>query len=305
MPNTLAHFGGQGPLTRLTGVSVDTKWILLGCTLPDVPWIARRGIQMLAGGAVDPIGLRLYAIVQASLFFSVMLAGILALLAARPRPVFAVLALGSTLHLLLDAAQTKWGNGVHFFAPVSWTTVNFGWFWPEAPVTIGLAVAGLAYVGWEWKRRTKNRIPVSPDRVRGGAAIVLTILYLSLPPIFFPEVLSSGSHSLRALAEPGEQIGRSVALDRAGFRPAKAGTGGEGVLTVTGGALRAVGSLPEEAGKVSVRGVLLDGRTIRVTRHHAHSFPREAFSVVGLVLVAVVWFRDWSRTAPERDGDSR
>lgn len=302
MPNTLAHFGAQAPLARLTGVRVDAKWVLAGCVLPDVPWIARRAVAALAGGAVDPISLRLYAIVQASLVFSVVLAGALALLSARPRPVFAVLASGAVLHLLLDAAQTKWGNGVHLFAPASWQTTNFGWFWPESGVTAVLVLAGAAYLGWEWRwgpRGPDTRVPVVLHRTRAAAATLLAVAYLAAPPAFFGDVLASGSHSLDVLVDD-DRAGREVELDRVGFRPGDGDDGPTGTLRVTGGTLAATGRLPADAATVSVRGVLVDARTVRVMEHHVHrSTERDLASVLGLGLVAVVWVRDLARAGEE------
>lgn len=293
MPNTLAHFGGQGPLVRLLGVPVDAKWVLLGCVLPDVPWIARRGVMTLAGGAVDPIGLRLYAVVQASLVFSVLLAGAAALLSARPRPVFAVLALGALLHLLWDAAQTKWGNGVHLLAPVSWEAVNVGWFWPESWVTVVLTLAGVAYVGREWRRGEDERVRVSPSRMGMAGAVLLVALYLSTPPLFFRDVLDSGSHSLGVLAREGDRTGRRVELDRARFDPGRSGAGDAPTLVVTGGELEAAGRLPAEEGTVSIRGVFVGRRTVRVTDYHVHeSGLRDLASYVGLGLLAAVWLRE-------------
>lgn len=295
MPNTLAHFGAQGPLTRLTGVHVDAKWILLACVLPDLPWVARRGVAALAGGAVDPVGLRLYAIVQASLVFSLVLAGALALLSARPRTVFGVLAAGALLHLLLDALQTKWGNGVHLLAPASWQTVNFGLFWPESGVTVALTLAGFGYLGWEWWRGSGDRIPLAPGGRRLAGAALLAAVYLGAPPLFFGDVLDSGSHSLASLARVQDRPGRTVELDRAGFRP---GTEeGRGTLTVTGAELRAVGRLPDGRATVSVRGVFEDRRTLRVTEHHVHDAgARNLASGLGLALLAAAWLRDlaWS-----------
>lgn len=305
MPNTLAHFGAQGPLTRLAGVRVGARWVLLGCVLPDVPWIARRGVSALAGGAVDPVGLRLYAIVQASLAFSLVLAGALALLSARPRPVFAVLALGALLHLLLDAAQTKWGNGVHLFAPASWQSTNFGWFWPESGVTVALVAAGVAWVGWEWARGGRDpgaRVPMALDRAKAAAAASLAVAYLAAPPVFFGDVLASGSHSLDVLVDVEDRVGRSVELDRAGFRPAEAGGGSRARLSVTGGELAATGRLPAEAATVSVRGVFVERGTVRVTDHHVHrSTGRDLASYLGLGLLAVVWIRDLASAGEEEE----
>jgi len=303
VPNTLAHFGVQGPLTRATGVHVDAKWILLGCVLPDVPWIARRGIAALAGGAVDPVALRLYAIVQASLLFSLVLAGALALLSGRPRVVFGVLGAGALLHLLLDALQTKWGNGVHLLAPASWETLNVGLFWPESVATVALTLAGVGYLAWEWRRGPSARIPLAPGPRGAAGALLLAALYLGTPPLFFGGVLASGSHSLASLEEVEERPGRTVELDRVGYTPGRAGEG-SGTLTVTGGELRAAGRLPDGPATISVRGVFADRRTLRVTDYHVHEAGGRALaSGLGLALLAAAWARDLART--DREGTGR
>lgn len=300
MPNSLAHFGGQGPLARLIDARVDAKWILLGCVLPDVPWIARRAVTAVAGGFVDPVALRLYGIVQASLAFSLILAGILALLSARPKPVFGVLTLGALLHLLLDAAQTKWGNGVHFLAPISWEMINFGWFWPESVVTGALTVGGLGYVAWEWlRRRREPRIPLAPTRRNMLAAVTLALLYLAAPPVFFDDVMASGSHHLDVLVGETGEPGRHLGLDRVGYSPADEGGGSGGRVSVPGGEMRAVGHLPSREATVSLRGRLMSPRTVWVSEYHVHTpYFRTVSSVLGLVLLVAFWMWD-SRSAAE------
>lgn len=293
MPNTLAHFGGQGPLTRLAGVTVDAKWVLLGCVLPDVPWIVRRVVTVAGGGMVDPVALRLYAIVQASLIFSILLAAAVSLLSARPGPVFGALALGAVLHLLLDAAQTRWGNGVHFFAPVSWETVNFGWFWPESWVTAALAAAGVAFLAWEWiGSSVVGRIPVAASRGRALTAVALAGAYLISPPVFTQDVLASGSHAMDVLTS-SDRVGSRVELDRVGYRPSGPGEPGAPMLVVTGGEIEATGRLPSRPGTLSVRGVFVDAATLRVQAYHVHAAgTRDLASYLGLLALAVVWIRD-------------
>ena len=145
MPNTLAHLGVQGFLTRTIIREADIKWIFLGALIPDFPWIARRAILFLIP-QVDPIDLRLYAIAQSSLAGCLLLAAAISLLTYKPLRIFIILAINSLLHLLIDALQTKWGNGVHLLAPVSWHTWNLGYFWPETMATYALTVLGVIYV---------------------------------------------------------------------------------------------------------------------------------------------------------------
>ena len=160
MPNTLAHLGVQGLATRALLPRSDLKWIALGCALPDLPWIARRLVRPFVGDATL-LDQRLVRLVQGSLLFCLVLSGAFSTLAREPGKVFRILALNSLLHLLLDACRTKWGNGVHLFAPVSWKLTNFGLFWPESPVTVVLTVGGLAALRLVEKPGDR-RSPVAP-----------------------------------------------------------------------------------------------------------------------------------------------
>jgi hypothetical protein len=69
-----------------------------------------------------------------------------ALLAQAFWRTWAILGGNAVLHLILDAMQTKWGNGVHFLVPFSWDLTNWGLFWPESAVTYGLTAFGLGYI---------------------------------------------------------------------------------------------------------------------------------------------------------------
>ncbi len=184
MPNTLAHLGLQAIATRTFIRHADPKWIFAGCILPDVPWILQRAVKTLAP-AVDPYALRLYCIVQSSLAGCLLLCAALAFFAARPRQIFAVLAVNSFLHLLLDAFQTKFANGVHLFAPFSWELLNFGLFWPESWITYVLTIFGLAYVIWCRKGRQAGSTGFSlAHRGRLVLGGVLVVAYLVLPFAF-------------------------------------------------------------------------------------------------------------------------
>ena len=82
MPNTLAHFAVQGPLTQLALRQADARWVVIGCVVPDIPWILRRAIGSL-GLPVDPYSLRLYAIVLSSLLFCLIVSALIAALSVR------------------------------------------------------------------------------------------------------------------------------------------------------------------------------------------------------------------------------
>ncbi|MEL6680055.1 MAG: hypothetical protein AAFQ51_15215, partial [Pseudomonadota bacterium] len=149
MPATLGHIGVQALITRGVIRGADFKWILLGCVLPDVPWILQR-LTRAGLPSVDVFDLRIYAIVQSSLVFTLILCGACALVARHPLRVFGILAVGALLHLLLDASQTKWANGVILFAPLDWRLVAFGFYWPEDVITLILLLFGLAYAAFAW-----------------------------------------------------------------------------------------------------------------------------------------------------------
>ena len=72
MPNTLAHLGVQSLATRALIRDSDLKWIYLGCIVPDLPWTLNRLVKTTVP-SVDLYDLRLYVIVQASLFFCLLL----------------------------------------------------------------------------------------------------------------------------------------------------------------------------------------------------------------------------------------
>ena len=102
MPNTLAHLGVQGIATRSWLTKAELKWIFIGCIIPDLPWILQRLIWICFPN-IERYGLRLFAAIQSSLFFCLILSFALAAFAKRFWKVFIILFINSLLHLLLDA----------------------------------------------------------------------------------------------------------------------------------------------------------------------------------------------------------
>ena len=286
MPNTLAHLGAQGILSRAWLRSADPRWILLGCVVPDVPWIANRAL-LFAAPQIPAHELRLYVIAQSSLLCSLLLCGALAALATRWRFVFLILASNALLHLLLDACQTKWGNGVHLLAPWRWKPWNLELFWPESGPTYVLT--GLGLVFGAWALRFAYRHPMRPGRpppMRAAAAGVLLLGYLVLPLLWSRGPHEADSHSVRTLSERSERAGRAVALDRVWLQ-----LGEDGRAFVARGDERIVlrGPTPDHAARVSLRGRFLDAETLLVEEIHEHRFRRDLASYAGLALVAASW----------------
>jgi len=81
---------------------------------PGYPWILLR--TSLALDLAAPYTVRLYTTIQASLLFCALFSAFLAQLSRHPAATFAILTGNSLLHLLLDATQVKWANGVHLLA---------------------------------------------------------------------------------------------------------------------------------------------------------------------------------------------
>jgi hypothetical protein len=287
MPNTLGHLGVQSLLTRRLLSNSDLKWIYVGCVIPDVPWILQRAAHGLLPG-FDVFDLRLYAIVQSSFVFCVGLSLTLALLAVDPRRVFAVLTLNSFLHLVLDACETKWANGVHFLAPFSWTLTNWRLFWPESFPTYLLTALGLAFCLWQWNASTSS----PPDicfraKPRHILAAVLLLFYLTAPAFLKDGPYRADNHFVRTMRERSDRPDRYVEFDR----PYCRGQGREAVIYSSyGEQITLVGGKDLPQGSISVRGRFLDPTMVKVLEIHDHSgSPRDQLSYLGLGLVGATW----------------
>ena len=183
MPNTLVHIGLQGPLTRIAISPLPLQWVALGCLIPDLPWISQRILRLLP--MIDPFWLRIYAAIQASLFFSLLLCALFALLSKKPRSLFLLLAANATLHLAIDATQIKWANVVHFLAPLSWQAIRFDLFWPEHYSSYLGSGAGLLVLALFWKTTVRQDLDLALPKKSRLAAITLLLLSYSLGPFLF------------------------------------------------------------------------------------------------------------------------
>ncbi|WP_226626470.1 hypothetical protein [Alloyangia pacifica] len=289
MPNTLGHIGVQTLISRGLLRDADVKWVWLACIIPDLPWIGQRIVRAFSAG-VDPIDLRLYAVVQSSLVFCLLLSMALAAFSRAWLRSFALLAGGSLLHLLLDALQTKWANGVVLFAPLNWELLNFGLFWPEdwpsgALTLLGLAVAGFAVF----------RLPMSGADLRwprGAGALlapVALVAYLAGPLPFLAAAERADVHFTQTLRQVETRAGRQVEVDRGRV---SAEADGLHLQLWTGESLGLEGNLPDEPGRFSVRGLFADPGTVVIGASHAHHGGlRDYASYVGLVLILGWWLR--------------
>ena len=65
MPNTIAHIGAGGLLTRFLIRGADIKWVYLSCIIPDLPWIVRR-LVLLGNADIAHYDLSVYSAIQAT-----------------------------------------------------------------------------------------------------------------------------------------------------------------------------------------------------------------------------------------------
>jgi hypothetical protein len=169
------------------------------------------------GLSIDPIDLRLYTMAQASLAGTLLLCAALAATTIAPRLVLTVLGLNALLHLLLDATEVKWGNGVHLFAPFAWRMTSFDLVAGESTLMLALTIAGTLGLALEIAR---PRVPVvgldlRPRRLAAAAALLAAYLLAPLP--FLDAVEGSDSYSVKTLRDVAGRLGRAVSLDRTAF----------------------------------------------------------------------------------------
>jgi hypothetical protein len=287
MPNTLAHIGLQGLATRSLLKEADLKWIYVGCIIPDVSWIIQRLVRYVIPN-INLYDLRLYSIVQASFFFCLLLCFALAVFSKRFIRTFIILSINALFHLVLDAAQIKWANGVHFFAPFNWQMTNFNLFWPESISTYLLTFLGLMYFAIKWRRSISQndfRIPQSVLRV--WIFIFFIAAYFILPLSFLNLPERANNHFVKTLRDEKSRQGKHIEFDRARYKPNTK----EGVLIIfTGEEIGIEGIRLKYPAAISIRGIFNSNQSVRASEYHIHTeWFRDVASYTGLTLVAMAW----------------
>jgi len=283
MPNTLVHLCIQTPASRLLFRSADFKWIGLGCIIPDIPWILQRIIAFALPG-IDLIDLRIYAVIQASLFFCLLFSLALSLLTVYPGRIFLLLSFNALAHLLLDALQTKWANDVHLFAPFSWRATGFSSVWPEHLLIYGLSAIGFGVLIVAGRRDWKKNVRLTTNRIQWGTAVLLITGYFLLPFPMFPGPERENTHYIATLRNTEKREGRGIEIDRGRFRSSD-----NTIQVFSGERLRLHGKIPERDALLSIRGSFIDNKNIRVAAFHRHSRSRDLASLVALFGVLCIW----------------
>ena len=280
MPNTLAHIGIQGIITRSIIKNADYKWILIGCVIPDAPWILQRIVRFFF--EVNPYDLRLYSTVQSSLFFCIILSFFIATFAKKYWHAFALLSFNALLHLLIDALQTKWANGIHLLAPLDWRHINFGLFWPESIITYTLAAYGFIYFLIRWPDCFKSK---SKLRLRSIPLIATLSLYLLLPLLFLSGPEKADNHFVKTLRMTEERRGKYIEVDR-GKHLISNNTHYIKVYTGEEIEIEKIGT--NNFNYISIQGTFIDNKLISVSNYHKHNVGfRDIASYMGLILVGL------------------
>jgi hypothetical protein len=283
MPNTLAHIGIQTPLTRLGLKEAPLQWIMIGCIIPDIPWIVQRIFKVIP--IIAPLDLRLYAITQSSLVYCLLLSLALATLTRNSRQIFLILAGNSLFHLLLDATQKKWGNGVNLFVPFSWHTTNFNLFWPEHSLNYFFMGAGLLVFLMLWPKAVRNDLLLQkPCRTKAFCTITCLILYFASPILLTNTAYSANIHYSKTLHDIQTRTGKELELDRAKYSAAS-----QSLECYIGKHLEIANPPPMESGTISIRGHFLDDNTIELQDYHIHKNFRDSASYIGLFLTLLLW----------------
>ena len=286
MPNTLAHFAINGLFTRTVIHEADLKWIYLGCIIPDLAWILQRVVRALPV-AVDLYNVRAYCIAQSSLLISVLICVAFAVLTKQRSKIFFILIIGCLLHLLLDAVQIKWANGVQLMAPYSWELTRFDIFWPESIGTYVLTTMGLIYFIFYFK---KSFLGSCDEFILSKKTIIISsiliIFWLLLPVIFIPSIYDVDNHYISTLKDTSNRVGKNIEIDRNKYIHSDTGS----TLVTFFGEEIALENIQIESGKlISLQGKFIDNHTIYVDRYHVHTKFRDYASIIGLICVLGIW----------------
>ena len=283
MPNTLAHIGIQTPLTRSLLKNAPLQWIVMGCIIPDIPWIVQRILHKVPG--IDPVALHLYATTQASLFYCLLLSLTLAMLNSDSKTIFLLLGMNSLFHLLIDATQIKWGNGVNLLAPFSWEMLHFNLFWPEHFSSYLLSGIGLLTLLILWRNAVHNDLKLQrPNRTKSLCLTACLLLYLISPLLFLNGAYEADTHYSQTLDKVKDRRGKEVALDRATYSATN-----HTLKSYSGGRFKVSNPPPVESGILSIQGHFLDGATIEISDYHFHPPYRDPASYAGLLLALLFW----------------
>ncbi|GJL81675.1 MAG: hypothetical protein DHS20C01_13090 [marine bacterium B5-7] len=289
MPNTLIHLGAQGLSAKLVKHDIDMRFVFLACIIPDLPWVVQRFARQVFGD-IDRMELMLRSGIQSSLFFCLIFSAAIAAISRKSMTVFIILASGSLIHLLLDATQKKWARGSFLLAPFDWHLTAFEWLWPENTIFPILTILSLIYIMLTWRSIRHDAVFAPPSIVRYITFAVLAIIYMAAPRMFIPALVEQNVYFSKTLSDFDARPGKHTVFDRAPIIDVSSPT--PVIRIYTGESIRLANVKLSPGGAVSVKGVFIEPDLVRVDSIHEHPpFLRTLPSVVGLVLIALLWIQ--------------
>ena len=285
MPNTLAHLGINGLVTRTLIKKADLILIYIGAVIPDFPWIIQRTVLALIPN-INPYDLRLYCVILASLFFSILLSAAISFLFINTKKTFIIFTLGSLIHLLLDSIEIKWANGVHLFAPFSWELFNASFFWPENVLIYILTGFGIIYLIVHWKQSLSGSLNFSAKKVSKLVLVFLClVLYFSLPIVFLDNAEEADNHFVKTLRDYDHRIGNYFEIDRGNFMN---DSKGDRLITPFHEELKVLNLDLPKSETISIRAKFITRDEIQILDYHIHS-NRDIYSYIGLLLILILF----------------
>ena len=202
------------------------------------------------------------------------------------RKTFFILGFGVFFHLILDAFEVKWANGVHLFAPLDWRLFQVALTWPGALPTNVVTGIGLIYVvllAEDWECASRPFELCKASLLRGlhlGGLFFVAFLFLNASE-------AEDNHFVKTLRQVENRQGKPIEFDRAFYQYENS----DGKLGVFNGEeLNLVGFELGRSAQLSICGVFLD---FEVSEYHLHSpHFRDNASYLGLSLIAILW--GWS-----------
>ncbi len=261
----------------------EVLWIYAGAVIPDMGWILQRLLMRLPFD-VDPFRLISYSAALTSLAGCLTASAAIAALTVRRGRVFGLLATGCLLHLLMDAAEIKWANGVLLMAPVSWHLTTWDVFQQDGLVVYAATVGSLLFVALTWRSgiREINRSMwhLSPASV--GVACGLAVLFFLWPLPWLDAPAKNGLYDMEVIRDTDSRTGRNLELDRARYFAAS-----NQVRIFTGELIQVENFSAPRDTLVSLRGVFESPDVLRVEQAIVHHpWQRAVAAKVGLALFA-------------------
>ncbi|NWF91109.1 MAG: hypothetical protein HXY50_16810 [Ignavibacteriaceae bacterium] len=284
MPNTLAHVGLNSILTKAVIRKSDILLIYIGSIIPDIPWIFQRVVSMLYPN-INLYDLRLYFIITSTLFFSLILCLALSLLLINSRKSFFILSMGTFSHLLLDAMEIKWGNGVHFIAPLDWQLSNFNLFFHETLFVYLLTIGGIIYLVLSWREiGTSNNKLFTFSQKRIALTIFCLAAYFIIPLGLLDYPQSADNHFIRTLRNKTLRAGKYFEIDRGNF----VNKGDEDIFITPFKEVLTINNLNlNESSIMSIRAWFVTESEIKIQEYHIYK-NRDLFSYAGLAILIIL-----------------